>query len=136
MQIASLAIIKLLSIFRAMILRFLAPIIQAINRIVSIINMIPPKIKLDLDLRNIIKTPLFNLPKFPTTVGLPNICCEVNKCDASKCNGKPKQYLDSLNKKAVEIFGTEEEKKQYGVSTDTSTNSDVKSSPTPNGIEK
>ena len=136
MQIASLAIIKLLSIFRSMILRFLAPIIQAINRIVSIINMIPPKIKLDLDLRNIIKTPLFNLPKFPTTVGLPNICCEVNKCDASKCNGKPKQYLDSLNKKAVEIFGTEEEKKQYGVSTDTSTNSDVKSSPTPNGIEK
>ena len=50
MQIASLAIIKLLSIFRSMILRFLAPIIQAINRIVSIINMIPPKIKLDLDL--------------------------------------------------------------------------------------
>lgn len=138
MQIASLAIIKLLSIFRSMILRFLAPIIKAINRIVGIINMIPPKIKLDLDLRNIIKTPLFNLPKFPTTIGLPNICCEVNKCDASKCDGKPKQYLESLNKKAVEIFGTDEEKKKYGISTDisTPTNTDVKSNPTPNGTEK
>lgn len=110
MQIAALKIIKLLSLFKSLIMRMLAPVIQALNKLVAIVNMIPPKIKIDIDLKSMIPVPLFSLPQFPEEIGIPNICCAVNHCNKSGCKNTNKlnEYQQNLNEKIVKTFGSDE----------------------------
>lgn len=103
-KIVAKKVIKLMSAFRSMIMKFLRPIIDMINGVIGIINEIPPKIDINLDFANIIKTPLFEFPELPSGGGVPN-WCSVNQCTCSCCEDKVNKFLDDIESKAKEFFG-------------------------------
>lgn len=106
MKIASVKVIKLLSTFRKLIMRFVQPVINAINSAVGIINSIPPKIDFKLNLTEMIGTPLFNFPELPDS-SMPNICCSVNECTCSDCANAVSQWQKDAEKWAEENVSSE-----------------------------
>lgn len=108
MSIAMMPIIKLISIMKSFIMQALSPIISLLNKITSIINMIPPKITLNLDFNALFPKPLFSFPELPSNVGLNNICCTLNQCNCSDCGDKIDEYTNKVNEKAKDLYGYEQ----------------------------
>lgn len=108
MSIAMMPIIKLISIMKSFIMQALSPIISLLNKITSIINMIPPKITLNLDFNALFPKPLFSFPELPSNVGLNNICCTLNQCNCSDCGDKIDEYTNKVNEKAKDLYSYEQ----------------------------
>lgn len=108
MSIAMMPIIKLISIMKSFIMQALSPIISLLNKITNIINMIPPKITLNLDFNALFPKPLFSFPELPSNVGLNNICCTLNQCNCSDCGNKIDEYTNKVNEKAKDLYGYEQ----------------------------
>lgn len=108
MSIAMMPIIKLISIMKSFIMQALSPIISLLNKITNIINMIPPKITLNLDFNALFPKPLFSFPELPSNVGLNNICCTLNQCNCSDCGDKIDEYTNKVNEKAKDLYGYEQ----------------------------
>lgn len=108
MNIAMMPIIKLISIMKSFIMQALSPIISLLNKITSIINMIPPKITLNLDFNALFPKPLFSFPELPSNVGLNNICCTLNQCNCSDCGDKIDEYTNKVNEKAKDLYSYEQ----------------------------
>ena len=108
MSIAMMPIIKLISIMKSLIMQALSPIISLLNKITSIINMIPPKITLNLDFNALFPKPLFSFPELPSNVGLNNICCTLNQCNCSDCGDKIDEYTNKVNEKAKDLYSYEQ----------------------------
>lgn len=97
MQICAIKIIKLLSKLKAMIMKMIRPIINAINQVMAIVSMLPPKINIDLDFENLIKKPLFNIPSIPKFT-LPDFCeCAKMGRPCKYCDSKKKQLLKAMD---------------------------------------
>lgn len=121
-KIVAKKVIKLMSVFRRMIMKFLRPILDMINSIIGIINQIPPKITINLDFANMIKVPLFEFPSLPDGGAVPN-WCNVNQCSCSCCQDKVNEFVSKTEDKAKEFFGDND-------------NVTEKVLPNPNGVEK
>lgn len=106
MKIAANKVIKLLSAFRKLIMRFIQPVIDVINSVIDIINSIPPKIEFKLDLTEMIGAPLFNFPELPDS-SMPNICCSVNECTCGNCASAVDQWQKDAEKWAEENVSSE-----------------------------
>lgn len=106
MKIASNKVIKLLSSFKNLVMRYIKPIINLINNTIDIINSIPPKIDFNMNLNEMLGTSLFNFPELPDT-SMPNICCTVNECTCGDCASAVNQWQKDAEKWAEENVSSE-----------------------------
>lgn len=106
MKIVAKKVIKLLSAFRKMIMRYIQPVIDAINNAIAIINSIPPKLDFNLDLASMLGNPLFEFPQLPDT-SMPNICCTVNECTCGDCASAVSQWQKAAEAWAEENISNE-----------------------------